>query len=625
MEERKEHTPNNYLEFFALSVAVALFFFLKSYSYLLFHCMAEVFSVAIAGGIFMLAWSARRSIDNGSLLLLGAAYLFIGFLDLLHMLVYTGMGVAKNENTDLPTQLWIVARFIESVSLFLAPFFFRRRISLGGVIAGYSIITGLLMLSIFYWGNFPACFIDGSGLTSFKIYSEYLICLILAGSIFTINRKKEGLSKSVRWFILLSVVITIGSELLFTLYSGPFDLYNSLGHILKIISFYLIYRALVTTAVVEPSKLLFRNLALTAQAFRTERDRLYAILDSMADGVSIINENHHLEYVNPSMEREFGNFDIHVECYKYIKKRTTPCDHCKLKDVIGGENVRHNINGSNGKIYDVLETPLYNIDGTVSKLKILRDITDRKEAEEALRKSEARLKQHSKELEFANQELESFSYSASHDLRAPLRAIMGFSEFLREDYGEKLDETAKDYIEHICSAGTRMDQLIDDLLALSRISRHQLNVTETNLSVIAQEFAVELGGSEPGRNVTFQIKQSMYHRVDCSLLCQVITNLLRNAWKYSSYKKSAHIEFGRNEFGGESVYYINDNGAGFNNQLTDKLFQPFSRLHSDAEFKGTGIGLAIVKRIIERHGGRVWAEGEIEVGATFYFALPTDL
>ena len=161
LEERGENLSKRYFELLFPAIAVALLFFLKFYSYLLFHSMAEIFSVAIAVSIFMLTWSARRNIDNGSLIFLGIAYLSVGFIDLLHMLVYSGMGLSKNDSSNLPTQLWICARFIESISLFIAPFLSKKRVGAGAVITVYSAVTGLLLLSIFR-GIFPDCFIDGS-------------------------------------------------------------------------------------------------------------------------------------------------------------------------------------------------------------------------------------------------------------------------------------------------------------------------------------------------------------------------------------------------------------------------------------------------------------------------------
>jgi DNA-binding response OmpR family regulator len=226
------------------------------------------------------------------------------------------------------------------------------------------------------------------------------------------------------------------------------------------------------------------------------------------------------------------------------------------------------------------------------------------------------------ELERKNKELEAFSYSVSHDLRAPLRSIHGFSQALLEDYQATLDEKGQGYLGRVCAAARRMDELIDDLLLLSRVSAAGLSRSKVNLSVVARSIADELSRKEPERTVTFVIEDELCVDADSRLMRVLLDNLLGNAWKFTSKTAIARIEFGREPQERESVYYIRDNGAGFNMTYAEKLFSPFQRLHSDADFQGTGIGLATVHRIAERHGGRVWAKGEVGRGATLFFAIP---
>lgn len=224
-------------------------------------------------------------------------------------------------------------------------------------------------------------------------------------------------------------------------------------------------------------------------------------------------------------------------------------------------------------------------------------------------------------LEEANKELEAFSYSVSHDLRAPLRAIDGFGQALLEDYGDKLDDTAKKHVARIRAATLRMAKLIDDILKLSRISRAEMHKRAVNLSEIALRIANELRESQPDRQVDFSIQKNITGYADPDLMTIVISNLLGNSWKYTSKHSHARIQVGVTEVGGKKAYYVRDDGAGFDMSYANKLFGPFQRLHGENEFPGTGIGLATVKRIIHRHGGTLWAEGKVERGATFYFTL----
>jgi signal transduction histidine kinase len=246
------------------------------------------------------------------------------------------------------------------------------------------------------------------------------------------------------------------------------------------------------------------------------------------------------------------------------------------------------------------------------------------QVQEAQQRLEARVAERTSRLEAANRELEAFSYSVSHDLRAPLRSIDGFSQALAEDLADKLDGKHKDYLQRVRAAARRMADLIDDLLELSRVGRAEINRHTVSLSDIARTVARELGKANPGRQVDVEIQDGLVANADRRLIQIVLENLLGNAWKFTSNVAAPRIQLGAERADGQTVYFVRDNGAGFDMTYAHKLFRPFQRLHTEADFPGTGIGLATIARIIDRHGGRVWAEGAVGAGATVYFVLPSD-
>ncbi len=255
----------------------------------------------------------------------------------------------------------------------------------------------------------------------------------------------------------------------------------------------------------------------------------------------------------------------------------------------------------------------------------LEKLEERKAAQEKInrlnRSLEQKVSERTKQLENAYNEMEAFTYSVSHDLRSPLRATDGFSQALLEDYADRLDDIGKDYLLRIRNASQKMGALIDDLLKLSRLTRHDITLSEIDLANIAKEVCEELKSAGVGKNAMIDIEYKMIVYADADLMKIALTNLFSNAFKFTAHQKEAHITFKSEDKNGEKIYFIEDNGAGFDMKYAYQLFKPFHRLHASSEFEGSGIGLAIVYRIIARHFGRVWAEGEIDKGARFFFTL----
>lgn len=292
MDLFKNRTVLYFLVWFSIFLGLYL---THLYSYLLFHSLAELFSIVIACGIFVIAWNSRHFHENNYLLLIGIAYLFVGSIDLLHTLSYKGMGIFQGYETNLPTQLWIGGRFMESLSLVIAPLFFKRRLMTHYVFLVYGIGTTLLLLSIFYWEIFPICFDEGVGLTPFKKVSEYIISFIFLLSIFLLYKNQKKFDKNVFQWIVWSIVLTIASELFFTLYIHAYGLSNLIGHYLKILSFYFIYKAIIETGISKPFHLLFRSLKQSEQNLETmvqERtEELVTALKELEDKSRLTNAN----------------------------------------------------------------------------------------------------------------------------------------------------------------------------------------------------------------------------------------------------------------------------------------------------------------------------------------------
>lgn len=343
--------------------------------------------------------------------------------------------------------------------------------------------------------------------------------------------------------------------------------------------------------------------------------------DSVPDLVAILDDQHKIVRANKAMAERLGTTPekcAGLFCYQVVHGLPHPPEFCPhsltCQDFQGhvAEVYEPRLNGS----FLISTTPVFDEAGKLlGSTHVARDITDLKKADDQLRLRTA-------ELEVSNRELEAFAYSVSHDLRAPLRSMEGFSSALLEDYTDKLDDQGKKYLRYIQESSDLMGRLIDDLLNLSRVTRSDMNYEMVNLSDLARSVVGELKKTEPHRRVRLDIKSNITAYGDRNLLRLVLENLLGNAWKFSGKVDSPVIELGLVEHeNGKQAYFVRDNGVGFDMTYTDKLFKPFQRLHKATEFAGTGIGLATVQRIIRRHGGGVWAESKAGEGATFYFTL----
>lgn len=506
-------------------LALAVLYFISRFNYNLFHSLADGISIVIAACAFTIIWNSRRFVDNNFFLYAGIAFIFFAVLDLMHLLGNKSMGVFPEYGNLGPT-FYIASRYLLSVSLLIAPLFINRRLNATLMFAVYSGITLLIFLSIFSWQNFPACIVEGVGLTPFKVVSDYIICLILLGAIGLLLVHRKSFDARVLRIIISSIVFSIATGLTFTLYTDPFGITNAVGHLFQIASFYLIYLAFIETSLTKPQEILYRKLK--------------------QNEVTLANNLQQLDRINVELNQE---------------------------------------------------------------------ICERKRAE-------AELEERKNQLEKANRELESFSYSVSHDLRAPLRAIDGYARMILRKQADRFDEETRRQFNLIRDNARRMGELIEDLLAFSRLGRQEIAPARIDMEGLFREVWEEVQEANSDRRMELKMDPLPSVMGDRALIKQVLRNILENSCKFTRTREVARIEAGGFVRDGEIVYSIRDNGIGFDMAQHDKLFGVFQRLHGPDEYEGTGIGLSIVQRIIQRHGGRIWAEGEADNGAAFFFALP---
>ncbi|UCD50185.1 MAG: GHKL domain-containing protein [Phycisphaerales bacterium] len=482
---------------------------ITAYNYLVFHTIVEVFAIVVACGIFMLAWNSREISQNGYLLFLGTAYLFVGILDLVHALAYEGLGIFTDRNTNLATQLWIGARYMESVALLLSPLLVRKRLRAGFVFTGFAVVTALVLLCALYWRVFPVCFEPGVGLTTFKKASEYIIAAILLASVFVLLRRRADFDRNVLRMLVASVLLTVCSELCFTLYRDPYDIANEAGHLLKLASFYLIYRAVIQTGIRRPYAVLLRDLK---------------------------QSNESLEARNRELLR-FASI------------------------------VRHD-----------LGNPLFSV--------------------EALAKC-----------------ITNFCDKASE-------SVAGKCQELEDQLLHVLNEDIPRSVDSIQRSVELMKTLLEGLRQVTMVGHVPMHIDQVDMNELLQQVATTLAPKARSRGASVQVEDLPACMGDSMRLNEVFGNLLDNAIKYLDPQRQGQIRISGRREDGASIYCVEDNGIGIAPEQRAKVFDVFHRVDPQDGAGGEGLGLFIVRRLVERHHGRIWLESEPGRGSRFFVSLP---
>lgn len=650
-------------------------------AYVAFHNIAEFFSIMVSLSVFSVGWYTYNQSKDRQALFLGVAFLAVGLLDFMHTMSNAAMpGFITENSTNKSTQFWIAARLFNSSAFLMSAFVYpdsgSRWLSKPTLLTTALLATGLIFAGVtFFPSSLPATAVPGIGLTPLKRYLELLVILLLLSAGAAYWRRMRRTGDRLIIYYLAAFIICIYSEAVFASYKTGFDTYNVLGHIYKVIAFYLIYKGVFISSVNAPYERLaavsvsrdelsreVQERKRVEETLRASEER-YRLLTELSPDAVVVHRDGKFVYANAAALALYGangpedliGTDImdrvHPRYRDAVKERVRKI-HDQRSSARLMEQKHLRLDGREIDV-DAVGT-LITFQDRPSVLTVIRDITERKKAEADVLQLSEDMAARNLELESTNKELEAFIYSVSHDLRAPLRSVSSFAKIVIEEYQGRLDAQADDYLARIYSGSEKMSERIEALMHLSRISRQELELSDVDLSRIASLLAYELGERNPGRQVEVVIVKDLIARADLNLIKAALSNLFENAWKFTSKTEGARVEFGRVDCGlrdtqasppggadgsdggsqqdcesktreqiaqGKTVYYLKDNGAGFDPAYAGKMFWPFQRLHSADEFEGTGIGLAITERVIRRHGGRIWAEGAVGKGATFYFTL----
>ncbi|HIH03083.1 MAG TPA: PAS domain S-box protein, partial [Methanoregulaceae archaeon] len=476
MPEARADTLRRLAPWVAAVAVLAGLVLLSEIDYLLFHSVVEVAGIAVAFAIFLLVWNTRAVLPDAFFTLVGVSFLLIGSLDLLHTLAYRGMGIFPGNSSDLPTQLWLAARYFQAAVLLAAAALIGRsvtrdrRYDAAVFVAVCTVACGLLLASIFAWHVFPSAFVEGSGLTPFKVASEYVIVLLMLATVVLLFLRREHLDRTVFLFLVAALGFLIAGELAFTSYASVYGFMNMLGHLFRLASVYCFYRAIVVVGLTRPTDLLFREMTAREEALRRSEQRYRSLVEFAPDAI-FVNRGDRVDYVNPAALQLFGAaapgdlldrpaLDLFHPSYRgMVAERVR-----QLRSGGGAPLADEQIVRPDGSVRDV-EVAAFSFDDEAGPAieVILRDVTDRKEAERHMAEYAARLSA-------SNEDLQRFAYVASHDLQEPLRSIISFSQLLERRYRGRLDADADEFIGFIVEGGERMQALITDLLSFSRVA-----------------------------------------------------------------------------------------------------------------------------------------------------------
>jgi PAS domain S-box-containing protein len=619
------------------------------YSYLLFHGLVEIVTIAIGFMLFVLVWNTQRFYSNGFLGVLGIGYGAIALLDLIHALAFKGMNVFVGFDSNLPTQLWIAARYLQAFTILAALLFVRRGVDNRVVVGVYAVVISAVTALVFA-GWFPAAYIEGSGLTPFKVYSEYVITALLLLALYLFYRQRDHFDPTVFRLVAASILCTVLSEVSFTAYVSVYGFANLVGHILKLAAFYLIYRAILVTGFKAPFDLIFRELSQAKDALREVSEGLERQVEARAAELVASEQKYKalIEAANDAVFiheiREDGTPGPFIEVNEAASRRLgysreelgrlgpEEIDDPRYRDRI--RRVMEQLAEQGSAVFETVQiakdghripvevsTRVVEIEGKRLMLSLVRDISERKQ-NEALRVAK-------QAAERANIAKSTFLANMSHEIRTPMNAILGFAQLMRHDEG--LTEHQRHELDVINSSGEHLLALVNDVLEMSKIEsgRAVANVEPFDLHVLIDDLESLFGPRARAKGLAFRVNRSpdvpRCVASDQSKLSQVLVNLLGNAIKFTQDGSVelrvgvVHSEDGMLRLKAE----VQDTGCGIAAEDMDRLFGYFEQgpVQGQSE-SGTGLGLAISREFVRLLGGDIVATSQLGVGSTFAFELP---
>jgi len=612
---------------------LSILYLSSCYSYLLFHTLVEIFTIIVAVVIFIIVWNSRYLVQNAYFNFLAIAYLFIAVIDLLHTLSFKGMGIFPEGDSNLPTQLWIVARYMQSLSLVAAPLANVKKINYVRLIHFYAFITLLILASILYWSIFPDCYLENSGLTLFKKTSEFIISFFLLLAIVRLHPRRRQFDSEVYHLLIASILMAIASDLTFTRYKEVSSIQNLVGHYFKFISFYLLYKAIVETALEKPYALLFRDLKVREEALLESEQKYRNLFENANDSIFIINpRNNKIIDLNETAAFRLGYNKSQLygtdwdEIVVPMTNEQLETIHKKLlaDGVVIYEQIHRRKDGS--QIFVELSSRVITYNKQLVLQNLVHEISSRKEVEKELREA--------KELaELANCVKSEFLANMSHELRTPLNAIIGFSEILQDPNFGELNARQMEYLTDIKESGELLLTLINDILDLSKIEAGKviLNYSPIHLESMLQNCLNMMKEKAFRHQLTLNLH--IPEQLKCRLiqgderkLKQTMLNLLSNAAKFTPDNGTITVDVELTDI--EILISVSDTGIGISVEDQKRVFEDFYQAKGGLADKipGTGLGLALVKRFVELHGGRIWAQSAgLGKGSQFTFSLPNNL
>ena len=626
--------------FFIFSASVIFFglYLTSLHSYLLFHSLAEIFSIMVAFGIFMTAWNSGRFLKNNYLIFLGIAYLFVGGIDLLHTLAYKGMNIFYGYDANLPTQLWISARYVESISLLIAPLFFGRKPRSGIFFLSYTIVISMLMGAIFYWQVFPDCFVEGAGLTVFKKISEYVISTILVLAIFSLIHKRKEIDDTILKLLIASIMITIGSELAFTFYINVYGISNLIGHMFKIISFYLIYKAIIETGFIKPYSLLFRDLKTSEEALKKSKELFHKTFENQTDAILILDGKIPPQIMdcNQAATQMFGYrrqelLGNTTECL-HVDSKTMKDFQIKLYPTIEKQGYFHFNDFQmkrKGEIVFATEhsiTPLMNENNErIGWVSVIRDISERKRAEDEKKNLEAQLQQ-AKKMEA----IATLAGGIAHQFNNALSAITINLDLLELD--SKNDQKTANNTQTMRGSAYHMAHLTSQLLAYAQGGKYKIQTISIS-EFIKRTLSLIKHTMSPDIEVIVDLPEDIIPvKVDLAQMQMVLSAIMQNASEAIEGKGCIRIttqnrlidaKTAENHHGMKPGSYVSliirDDGKGMDLQTKNRIFEPFFT----TKFYGRGLGMAAVYGIVKSHDGWISIDSKEGEGTcvTIYFPI----